>query len=578
MFSRDEAGDYIAVPGFSALYPYHPAYIEEFAVRGYITVLTSRQKVLPVESYCSGLPDHKVDSFGTDFLKMEGWRRAWIESRIEPEQDVESSSDSSSGSEDAGYETWSECSTEHSENLEDDIITPWAGPVSDMDDDDIESDSDEADSSNSSEIDSLKDDSDLKKESVTSVDSDSDGSDIDTSAVVGYGRWHDDDRDAWADSDSEDNDSDSAKGRPTRDEKLPSELMASITIFDRSSNDTPMRVFHLVKPLPFPLYDSPPVIHPFKSLVVWPLSAGDVLFADFLAKTYFVRKLRPSTLHSTQRPAQYNLALILNPELARHIFMKCHFSPCGFYLHFASLEGQKKPGTSRKKKDGAERPPVKLALLVSTYRLSSRKTTRSPPSLVHRARLYLGSESTLSVSKLPYTLTWTPRHLYFTRSDSTLKVSRISLFNIEKTSASLQIEEHPVLVPRKPIFLPESAGKRQVYYFPPTGESPTSTVIVGSETSGRETQVTGVEDQVPGSGLRNRDLIVYSIKQVFGQLSPPVGCYLHQETDLGGWSKSHERSALPDDLGIGQLDRRLEKFDPDDDCDREHICFPDGSR
>ncbi|KAJ7642837.1 hypothetical protein B0H17DRAFT_1216337 [Mycena rosella] len=525
LFARDKEGSYIAVPGFSAAYSYHPAYVEEFAVRGDITVVASRRRVIAAEKYGSGLPDEKVNSFGSDFLKMEGTRRAWIDSEADDSDGESSSSDSSSESEDAGYETWSDCSTEYSEGLEDDIITPWAGPMSDMGDDQTDS---AGDSSSSDESD---EDAGQKSESETTAqESDSDGSDVDPSAVVGYGLWHDDDKDGvWSESDTDDSASET-----------------SITIFDKSSNDVPMTLFHFTKPLPFLLYDSPPAIHPSKSLVVWSLSAGDVLFADFLAKTYFVRKLRPSTLHT------------------RHIFMKCHFSQCGVYVHFASLEGQKKPGSRRKKND-AEQPPVKLALLVSTYRLSIRKTTRSPPSLVHRVRLYLGSKTTLAVSKLPYTLTWTPTDLYFTCSDKVLKVFRISLFDTAKASSSVQ-QEHPILVPRKPIFLPESAEKRQVYYFPPAGESTTATVIVGNEMRGRTAELTGVK-QLRGGG--KDALLLYTIHNVFGRLAPPVGCYLQEDADLGGWSKSHDRSTLPDDLGIGQLDHRLEKFDPHDDCQLE---------
>ncbi|KAJ7492122.1 hypothetical protein FB451DRAFT_1217062 [Mycena latifolia] len=540
LFSRDDAGIYIPVPGFSAAYPYHPACVEEFAVRGHITVLASRRKVIAAETYRTGLPDQILDSFGINFLKMEETPRDWIDSGVE--SDDESSSESSSESEDAGYETWSDCSTELSEGLEDDIITPWAGPVSDMGDDQTSDSDSEADSSDSSDADSL-DHGEGQDESQTSVESDEGGSEFDTPAIVGYGRFHDDDKDcAWSDSQSSDGTSED--GRPPRKKSHP-ELAASITILDSSSNDIPMTIFHFTKPLPFLLYDSPPAIHPSKSLAVWPLSAGDVLFTDFLAKTYFVRKLRPSTSHT------------------RHIFMKCHFSLCGLYLHFASLEGQRKPIPRSKKKNDSDPPPVKLALLLSTYRLSTRKTTRSPPSLVHRVRLYLGSESTLSVSKLPYTLTWTPTDLYFTRSDKALKVFRISLFNTKKVSP---VQEHPVLVPRKPIFLPESAQKRRVYYFPPVDKSSAATVIIGSETRGHTTELTGVDDQLPG---RSKDALIYSIKHVFGLLSPPVGCYLREETDLGGWSKSHDRSELPDDLGIGQLDHRLEKFDPEDDCDLE---------
>jgi hypothetical protein len=54
-----------------------------------------------------------------------------------------------------------------------------------------------------------------------------------------------------------------------------------------------------------------------------------------------------------------------------------------------------------------------------------------------------------------------------------------------------------------------------------------------------------------------------------GRLSPPVGCYLDEKEDLGGWGKSEDISNIPEDLGIGKLDQRREKFDPDDDCDCE---------
>jgi hypothetical protein len=37
------------------------------------------------------------------------------------------------------------------------------------------------------------------------------------------------------------------------------------------------------------LYHSPPVLHPSKTLVVWPLRGGDRLFGDYSENTYFVR-------------------------------------------------------------------------------------------------------------------------------------------------------------------------------------------------------------------------------------------------------------------------------------------------
>ncbi|KAJ7349860.1 hypothetical protein DFH08DRAFT_742347 [Mycena albidolilacea] len=532
LFARNDGGDYIGIPGLNAACEYHPACVEEFAIRGNFIALASRHPAGLVKTYSSGLPDENIDYIGPDLLRIEGESRlSFMHSRSQSSDSVDSSS---TDSEDGGYETWSEGTTEFSEDVEDDIITPWAGPVSDMDDRETDSGS-EADSADSSD--------------QSSSESDSDDSHVDPSTVVGYGRWHDDNNDhIWGDSD-DDSDNGGFYGPPPPRRNRTQEPIANISIFDSSSRDPPNRVFHFTKPLPFPLRDSPPAIHPSKSLVVWPLSAGDVLFADFIAKTYFVRKLRPSTSHT------------------RHIFMKSHFSPCGSYVHFASLEGQKKPVSGRRKKSKSEEPPVKLALLVATYRLSARKTCRSPPTLIHRVRINLGSRSMLSVSNSPYTLTWTPTELYFTCSDEILQVKRISLFDIGKLATA---REHLVLMPRKPVFLPESAGRRKVYFFPPLGDRTAAMVVLGSETRGAATRLISVDDQLSGG---RRDVSMYEIKYTLGLRSPPLGCYLREETDFGGWTKCYDLSKLPEDLGIAQLDRRIEKFDPEDDCDLEPYVF-----
>ena len=53
-----------------------------------------------------------------------------------------------------------------------------------------------------------------------------------------------------------------------------------------------LRFSHLLTTV---LKDSPPAVHPAKPLVVWPLSGGDILFADYRANSYFIRKFKPST-------------------------------------------------------------------------------------------------------------------------------------------------------------------------------------------------------------------------------------------------------------------------------------------
>ncbi|KAF7302928.1 hypothetical protein MKEN_01255200 [Mycena kentingensis (nom. inval.)] len=531
ILERNSDNEYVPVLGFdsySASSAY-PSEIEEFVVRGNVVVLASRRLPKPAENHPSGILDETVAFLGHDLLRIEGASRPeWIDSRYDMD-DGYSTTTTDSDSDAAEYETWSEGSTELSEGLGDDIITPWAGPISDMDGSSSDSDT----SSSSSEEDN---DGQAKEDSQTSVDSDE--SDAEPPAVVGYGRWHNDDKDyRW--NESEDDYEVVKSAHSTRD------CTVTIDVFSRNDKE-PTRLFHFTRPTPFRLFSSPPIIHPTKNLIVFPLSAGDVLFADFSSRTYFIRKLRSST------------------QYTRQIFMKCAFSPCGSYIHFACLEGQKKPRTNRHKKSLADNL-FNLALLISTYRLSSRKTTRSPPSLIFRTRVNLGAHEYVSVSRLSYTLTWTPTHLYFAESHQRLLVKRISLFREDRTTSAFTGDS--VTVPRKPIFLPESATRRSVYYFPSHGRDSQATVILGSESRAPDGAKTAtVDDQLPG---KNDNTSMYSIKDTLGLRSSPMGCYLRETKDFGGWCRSQDVSKLPEDLGIAQLDHRLEKFDPEDDCDLE---------
>ena len=77
---------------------------------------------------------------------------------------------------------------------------------------------------------------------------------------------------------------------------------------------------------------------------------------------------------------------------------------------------------------GKKPAQVLLTLQVSTHRLSVRKTVSSPPRLVFRTNIFLGKTKSVSVSTLPYTLTWTDQYLYLVKRDTKLNVIRIHLF------------------------------------------------------------------------------------------------------------------------------------------------------
>lgn len=74
-------------------------------------------------------------------------------------------------------------------------------------------------------------------------------------------------------------------------------INASLNVYDIRSGH-PVRLFHFRQDLPVMLYSSPPALHPSKSLVAWPLGGGDVLFADYMSNTYFIRGAVPNTQDS----------------------------------------------------------------------------------------------------------------------------------------------------------------------------------------------------------------------------------------------------------------------------------------
>jgi hypothetical protein len=86
-------------------------------------------------------------------------------------------------------------------------------------------------------------------------------------------------------------------GMPGRFRDPKDRIKAAVAVYDVSSGQS-VRLFHYEHDIPAMLYDSPPVLHLSKSLVVWPLGGGEVLFADYVEKTYFVRAVMPTTSDS----------------------------------------------------------------------------------------------------------------------------------------------------------------------------------------------------------------------------------------------------------------------------------------
>jgi len=78
-------------------------------------------------------------------------------------------------------------------------------------------------------------------------------------------------------------------------------LAQELVAFDHSSSEkTPIFRFH--RKSETLMHKSPPVIHPFEPLVIWPLTQGQLLFANLVDNSSFVHNIRPSSARSKPPP------------------------------------------------------------------------------------------------------------------------------------------------------------------------------------------------------------------------------------------------------------------------------------
>lgn len=300
----------------------------------------------------------------------------------------------------------------------------------------------------------------------------------------------------------------------------------SIRIYDTINNQQ-KPVFHFSRYVDRSLFSSPPVFHPLKPLLVWPLGGGELLFADYQNNTYFTRLLCSSGFGSCQ------------------VSIRPHFSTNGEYLHFAALEVR----NAEKSADSYGKKPaqVLLTLQVSTHRLSVRKTVSSPPRLVFRTNIFLDKTESVSVSTLPYTLTWTDENLYFVKRDTKLNVIRIPLFRPAKAGT-----QSVVCYVRNDIHLPRTAARRDVHYYPPQKG-------VRREREGMGTIIIGSYSSLPAQGILLPQQAI----------SPPIGVYVSEQHDLGEWickADVTDTKQRHNNAG-GRLQGKFEQFDLKEDCD-----------
>ena len=349
------------------------------------------------------------------------------------------------------------------------------------------------------------------------------------------------------DPDADDSDLENEDGRRLEDlmlgngkaRKMLGANRATLKVYDLEEDGQKL-VFHYSESSNSILYASPPVIHPTQPLLVWPLGNGELLFANLITNTYFTRRLCCSEPKSC------------------HFFIKAHFSADGQHLHFAALEVSEVDGKDDEETQNKQRL-LHLNLQVTTHRLSNSKTARVPPSLIFRINLSLGSRSSLSVSPLPYTLTWTPKNLYLTSNARTLAITRIPLFRPEDGS-----KNSPICYTQGEVFLPRSVGSRNMYYFPPP--STLSSKAASSDDKRQKPRRKDKATIIIGSYSSEPSQRHFVPKNL---MSPPIGVYLDEEKDLGGWEckMNVEGGGRKVNVDGGKLKGKFESFDLVEDCD-----------
>ena len=284
LFRLDDEGNYLPVLMLNPGQNQYPAYIEEFDVRGQVTVVATRRHITLKDLRQTGVNDESILTFGSDFNAMEDANDPlddddWEDNSVDgPEPSESYTSDSEQGN-----ESWSEAETDYSvdPDFADDLITSWARPVDDFD----------GETSDSGPEEDEKEDNDDSDVSINEPD-------LPWEAVVGYDHFYEEDGERGI---GEDDGGAMylayAYGSMNSATNLASRSSIVVYLIDPIT-DSLTTAYCFTRRLPVTLYSSPPAIHPSKPLVVWPIGRGVILFADFNLSTHYIRKLRPSTRHS----------------------------------------------------------------------------------------------------------------------------------------------------------------------------------------------------------------------------------------------------------------------------------------
>jgi hypothetical protein len=113
-------------------------------------------------------------------------------------------------------------------------------------------------------------------------------------------------------------------------------------------------------------------------------------------------------------------------------------------------------------------------------------------------------------------------------------------------------------MPKNEILLPDSSRVREIHYYPPLSEGHPGAVLIGSLNPAAHRRIKEMTISAGGHGA----------EELPDVSSPPIGVFVTEE-DLGGWVSGEGREqVLKGRHGRGGgLERKIERFDAEDDCE-----------
>lgn len=283
LIATEESCEFLRIPGAGVNGKSFSPHTEDFERKGNIVVITSRRKrhELPLDSKNSDLEKIPDAGVSTSKHSRSDSGDGSSDETDGDDEDGESMLSSSSSDYNSAEETCSEGSTEvHTD--EDDYSVVSSDSASEASDSSGDSGNDEG---SDFEQESLDDCTGDRMRDISLTQQQPADNDVDLEGgPLKQGRS----RPQF-----------SGSGRHIKARK--DQIRASISVF-RVGGTTPTRIFHYEQEIPYLLYHSGPIIHPSKPMVIWPLAGGQVLFADYAAKTFFIRGSMASTRDSRLKP------------------------------------------------------------------------------------------------------------------------------------------------------------------------------------------------------------------------------------------------------------------------------------